>query len=54
LELYDLNQDLSEADDLAQRMPERVEKLHEKLKAWRQAVDAKMPPPVKPPSHGGN
>jgi arylsulfatase A-like enzyme len=53
LELYDLNQDLSEADDLAQRMPDRVEQLHEKLKAWRQAVDAKMPPPMKPSGHGG-
>jgi arylsulfatase A-like enzyme len=46
LELYNLNQDLSEADDLAQHMPERVEQLHEELKAWRQAVDAKMPPPM--------
>ena len=44
VELYDLEKDLSEKNDLSPKMPERTRQLHEKLKAWRKEVDAKMPP----------
>ncbi|MFW5693316.1 MAG: sulfatase, partial [Thermoguttaceae bacterium] len=49
LELYNLADDLGETTDLAEQMPDRVEQLHAKLKAWREEVDAKMPPPAEPP-----
>jgi len=45
LELYNLEDDLSEARDLAADMPERVGQLHKKLLAWRDEVDAKLPSP---------
>ena len=45
LELYNLAEDLGEQHDLAGRLPDKVGQLHEKLKAWRKEVDAKMPPP---------
>ncbi len=43
LELYNLKDDLSEATDLSADNPELSKKLHEKLQAWRDEVDAKMP-----------
>ncbi len=45
LELYNLAGDLGELTNLAEKLPDRVEQLHEQLKTWRQEVDAKMPPP---------
>ena len=44
VELYDLGKDISEKNDLSAAMPEKTRQLHEKLKAWRKEVDAKMPP----------
>lgn len=45
MELYNLAEDLSETDDLAGRMPEKVEELSEMLWIWRGSVDARMPVP---------
>jgi len=45
LELYNLEQDLGEKNDLAEKMPRKVRQLHRKLLAWRKTVDAKMPRP---------
>lgn len=39
-ELYDLEADPAERDDLADEQPEQVKELAEKLKAWKQAVGA--------------
>ena len=52
LELYNLEDDLSEERDLAPDMPEKVGQLHEKLLAWREQVDAKMPSPNPDPNPG--
>ena len=52
LELYNLKDDLSETNDLAADNPELVERLHGKLKAWREEVDAKMP--IVNPNYGKN
>jgi uncharacterized sulfatase len=45
LELYNLENDISEEKNLANRMPEKAARLRKKLAAWRQSVDAKMPEP---------
>lgn len=45
LELYNLFEDLSESNDLAQQLPERTQELHRRLSSWRQAVNAQMPVP---------
>jgi arylsulfatase A-like enzyme len=45
LELYNLAEDLGEATDLVDAMPEMARKLHQMLVAWRERVDAKMPSP---------
>jgi arylsulfatase A len=44
-ELYNLKEDIGEKDNLAQKMPERVEKLKEMLSNWRIEVNAQMPTP---------
>ncbi len=43
LELYDLNNDIGEKQNLAADKPELVKQLHAKLVAWRQTVGAPMP-----------
>jgi len=43
LELYNLARDLREADDLAKREPGRAAELSQRLKRWRESVDAVMP-----------
>jgi len=43
LELYDLEVDLGEENDLAARMPEKAAELRRKLHAWRRSVGAAMP-----------
>jgi arylsulfatase A-like enzyme len=45
VELYDLDRDLGEKNDLAGQMPEKVKELRERLHAWRQEVGAQMPKP---------
>ncbi len=46
LELYDLNEDIGEKNNLAGAMPEKVKELHAKLVEWRQEIGA--PVPTKP------
>ena len=43
LELYNLRDDAGETKNLAARMPDRVEAMHARLAAWRQAIRAPMP-----------
>jgi arylsulfatase A-like enzyme len=43
LELYNLKDDLGEKNDLAAKMPDRTQELHELLKAWRGSVHAPVP-----------
>ncbi len=38
LELYDLSHDLGEADNLAEKFPERTEAMHTAVKEWRKEV----------------
>ena len=45
IELYDLEDDLSETKDLSKEKPDLAAKLLGKLKAWRQDVKAQMPTP---------
>ena len=45
VQLFDLEKDLGEQNDLAQSQPEIAEKLKQMLHAWRKRVDAKMPYP---------
>ncbi|MEM7130196.1 MAG: sulfatase [Chloroflexota bacterium] len=45
LELYDLESDISEQNNLATAEPERTKELHARLKAWRNSVEAKIPQP---------
>jgi uncharacterized sulfatase len=40
IELFDLEQDVGEQNDLSPRMPELAANLHNKLKAWRLSVGA--------------
>ena len=43
LELYNLKEDIGEAHDLADEMPEKARELRARLAAWRQAVGAELP-----------
>jgi arylsulfatase A-like enzyme len=45
VELYNLANDLSEKQNLAQQMPEKAAELRQWLHTWRQSVDAAMPTP---------
>jgi arylsulfatase A-like enzyme len=45
LELYNLKNDLSEKNNLADAQPEMTQELRDKLAAWRESVGAKMPTP---------
>ena len=45
LQLFDIAQDLREQEDLAGRMPERVEDLHQRLTNYQDAVNATIPDP---------
>ena len=42
-ELYNLKEDIGEANDLAAEMPEKVAELKAKLAAWREEVGAQIP-----------
>ena len=44
-ELYDLSEDLGEENDLAGKMPGKVEELREDLHGWQDSVQAQMPVP---------
>ncbi|MBM7566110.1 sulfatase [Paenibacillus sacheonensis] len=43
LELYNLRTDLSEASTIAGEQPEITERLHRKLRDWRERIEAKIP-----------
>ena len=43
LELYNLNKDLSEQNNLAQKMPEKTKELHASMLKWRKGVKAPVP-----------
>lgn len=43
LELYDLDRDLGEKNNLADTYPEKAKKLYEELKTWRKNIDAQFP-----------
>ena len=43
LELYNLNEDISESDNRATAEPALRDRLHAKLKAWRNEVNAIIP-----------
>ncbi|MEK6235089.1 MAG: sulfatase [Planctomycetales bacterium] len=45
VELYNLRDDLGEADNLVARMPDKADELRKQLHAWRSSVDAQMPTP---------
>lgn len=45
VEMYNLKEDIGETNDLAERMPEKVVELRDRLHAWRTSVDAQMPTP---------
>ncbi len=44
-ELYNLAKDMRERKDLSLQRPAKARELHQKLKAWRDRVDAQMPKP---------
>jgi arylsulfatase A-like enzyme len=48
LELYNLREDLSEKNNLADKMPEKAKKLQADLHAWRTRIGAQMPTPNQP------
>ena len=48
LELYDLENDLGERLNLADKQPEKAEAMRKRLEEWRKRVGAKMPQPAKP------
>lgn len=43
LELYDLDHDIGERNNLAQEMPEKTEQLHRMLQHWRKEIGAPVP-----------
>jgi hypothetical protein len=43
--LYNLKDDISEKHNLAELEHEVAERLHDKLRTWRAAVDVQMPTP---------
>ena len=43
IELYNLEKDLGEQNDLAETMPQRAKELRDRLRTWRKTVDAQMP-----------
>ena len=52
-ELYNLNEDLSETQDLAQTLPDKVHALDKELVAWLEQTGAKLPrpnPSYRPPN----
>ncbi|MCF6174645.1 MAG: sulfatase [Victivallaceae bacterium] len=45
LELYDLEQDISEHNNLVSKYPEIADRMHAELVKWRESVHAKIPEP---------
>jgi hypothetical protein len=45
VELFNLRDDISETENLAEQMPLKAAELKTKLHVWRKSVDAQMPSP---------
>ena len=45
IELYNLKDDIGEKNNLADKHPDIVNRLHKMLKDWRKQTDAKYPSP---------
>jgi len=45
LELYNLKNDISEAEDISRKMPGKTEEMYKLLESWRNNVNAQMPLP---------
>jgi arylsulfatase A-like enzyme len=43
LELYNLEDDIGESNNLAERYPDKLKQLHQAMRAWRNQVDAPIP-----------
>ncbi len=57
VELYNLQEDLGETQDLAEERPEVRDRLRDRLHAWRERLDAQMPTPnpdYKPSASGSS
>ena len=48
LELYNLKDDIGEKKNLADLMPEKTKELHQRMLAWRKAVNAPVPTELNP------
>ncbi len=48
IELYDLNKDLSESNNIAKKFPEKATELYTLLKAWLKSQNAKIPYKLNP------
>lgn len=48
LELYNLQSDVGESQNLAQQQPEKAQELHARLQVWRKSVNAPLPTPHVP------
>jgi arylsulfatase A-like enzyme len=48
LELYNLNKDISESNNLAEQLPGKVKTLHKKLLKWRVKINAPVPLELNP------
>ena len=53
LELYNLEEDIGETNNLAEKMPEKGEELHGLLKDWRKSVNAPVPTEPNPEYNPG-
>ena len=54
LELYNLEEDLSEKNDLAREMPDKVKEMLGIMKSWRKSVNAPVPTERNPAFGAGN
>jgi arylsulfatase A-like enzyme len=43
LELYNLKKDLSEKNNLAEKLPDKAKELHQILRTWRESIRAPVP-----------
>jgi len=48
LELYNLDEDLGEANNLADENPRKTKQLHRLLKQWREEINAPVPTELNP------
>jgi arylsulfatase A-like enzyme len=47
IELFDLEKDIGEKNDLSGKMPEKVKELHQMMRKYLESVDAEFPEPAK-------